>query len=389
MKMKSWKKRSEGHRPLDLNDDSNELKIKEEAFIQSEDAGLDYEVKELTDSKDLYTEDLLDSLVRREAGATVMNVTTTYSTSTSPQQKDNRNNDEGDCSSSTTLAQNENSTEKPPYSYVALITMAIQSTPAKRATLSEIYQFITSRFPFFEKNKKGWQNSIRHNLSLNECFVKTPRDNGGEKKGNWWSVDPLHSNMFEGGNYKRRRRMSKRQFRTNKLFHDSPYLHRGIFHPPYAPYPPSCSSWGVNTTSQLHYNPTVQNPFVRSSQPTYSTTLQSQLQSSLQPVQPLSLPTVNSYNQFTPSMSSSMVELTTAVTTSPSSSFSNYGSCSVARKYETHPLDSGLRYTPYWTPTSTTDAQIKQDDILSTASMSFSPTLDFGLGTTRSKCSYI
>ncbi|CAB0008894.1 unnamed protein product, partial [Nesidiocoris tenuis] len=31
-----------------------------------------------------------------------------------------------------------------------------------------------------------------------------------------------------------------------------------------------------------------------------------QLQSSLQPVQPLSLPTVNSYNQFTPSMSSSM-----------------------------------------------------------------------------------
>ncbi|XP_029455821.1 forkhead box protein M1 isoform X2 [Rhinatrema bivittatum] len=90
------------------------------------------------------------------------------------------------CSSSTSWR--ESFAERPPYSYMAMIQFAINSTEGKRMTLKEIYTWIEDHFPYFKHvAKPGWKNSIRHNLSLHDMFVREIAANG---KISFWTIHP-------------------------------------------------------------------------------------------------------------------------------------------------------------------------------------------------------
>lgn len=78
---------------------------------------------------------------------------------------------------------------RPHISYAELITLAIESSPDGMLTLKDIYAWISSHYPYFDNSKIGWQNSIRHNLSLNRCFYKVPRAEGSRGKGSFWKIN--------------------------------------------------------------------------------------------------------------------------------------------------------------------------------------------------------
>lgn len=106
--------------------------------------------------------------------------------------------------------------QKPPYSYISLTAMAIWSSPEKMLPLSEIYRFIIERFPYYRRNTQRWQNSLRHNLSFNDCFIKIPRRPDRPGKGAFWALHPSALDMFENGSFLRRRK----RFKLPKRVHE-------------------------------------------------------------------------------------------------------------------------------------------------------------------------
>uniref|UniRef100_A0A8D0GKC2 Forkhead box protein K2 n=1 Tax=Sphenodon punctatus TaxID=8508 RepID=A0A8D0GKC2_SPHPU len=103
---------------------------------------------------------------------------------------------------------------KPPYSYAQLIVQAITMAPDKQLTLNGIYTHITKNYPYYRTADKGWQNSIRHNLSLNRYFIKVPRSQEEPGKGSFWRIDPASESKLIEQAFRKRRPRGVPCFRT-------------------------------------------------------------------------------------------------------------------------------------------------------------------------------
>ena len=119
--------------------------------------------------------------------------------------------------------------------FVAVIAQAILSVPTKRMTLSSIYSFIARNYPHFDKEKgPGWRNSVRHNLSSNDCFVKASRAENG--KGHYWMIHPKDLPEFAKGNFRRRRKPRRPKCSHPLMFRESPFLYH-TFTPSFSTFP--------------------------------------------------------------------------------------------------------------------------------------------------------
>jgi hypothetical protein len=69
----------------------------------------------------------------------------------------------------------------------ALVCVVLQ------VTLGEIYDKIKEKYAYYKQRPKetAWKNSIRHNLTVHDCFVKILRDKSKNEtgKGGFWTVD--------------------------------------------------------------------------------------------------------------------------------------------------------------------------------------------------------
>ncbi|MEE6460023.1 hypothetical protein FKM82_000832 [Ascaphus truei] len=96
--------------------------------------------------------------------------------------------------------------KKPPFCYAYLIYCAIQYRTQRRATVSDIFEHISSNYPFYKNHPKPkvWRNSIRRTLSTNDCFIWNPPTGGN--RGGCWAVHESSMCMFASGNLRRRDR---------------------------------------------------------------------------------------------------------------------------------------------------------------------------------------
>ena len=72
--------------------------------------------------------------------------------------------------------------------YPQIITEALSQAEDNMLCLKDIYKYIEDKHPYFGYNVPGWQNSIRHTLSVNRHFQNIPVPNKGVDGGKYGRV---------------------------------------------------------------------------------------------------------------------------------------------------------------------------------------------------------
>ncbi|XP_063156080.1 forkhead box protein H1 [Candoia aspera] len=145
---------------------------------------------------------------------------------------------------------------KPPYSYLAMIALVIQTSPRKRLKLAQITREIRTFFPFFKDSYQGWKDSIRHNLSANDCFTMVLKDPTKPKgKGNYWAVDveriPPEALKLQNTAVSRQGEVAFVPDLSPFVLHGLPYLSPGSAPPPRSPSTPQALP-GTEEPPKLH-----------------------------------------------------------------------------------------------------------------------------------------
>ncbi|KAL4220014.1 hypothetical protein ACF0H5_020426 [Mactra antiquata] len=79
--------------------------------------------------------------------------------------------------------------DKPPYTYVSMIAVAIMHSSKGHLSLPAIREKLKTFFPFFNGEYDGWKNSVRHALSNSKCFYKVKHiDDHDRSTNNVWKI---------------------------------------------------------------------------------------------------------------------------------------------------------------------------------------------------------
>lgn len=90
---------------------------------------------------------------------------------------------------------------KPDACYAAIIGQAILSSPQHRLTLQDIYEWITTVYPYYKRGEQTWMNSVRHALSTMAVFRKVPRQRQEGKS--LWAIFDCDVACFANGDFKK------------------------------------------------------------------------------------------------------------------------------------------------------------------------------------------